>query len=126
MQNTILKPSNEITSSTTSVSNGAKTNAVTCKKIFETSRTHELETFGSNALEEPSKEVSFVNDNVINESKSKEDCSQNFSSSFNYMDELLMSGVSGSDFWKLCMFYDNIVAGCNNGSTNDLLDKRLP
>ena len=67
-----------------------------------------------------------MNDNVINESKSKEDCSQNFSSSFNYMDELLMSGVSGSDFWKLCMFYDNIVAGCNNGSTNDLLDKRLP
>nr|XP_023879250.1 transcription factor MYB8-like [Quercus suber]POF23020.1 anthocyanin regulatory c1 protein [Quercus suber] len=126
-QNTILGPSNEITSSTTSVSNGAKTNAVKCKKIFETSESHELETSGSasNALEELSKEGCFVNDNVVNESKSKEDCSPNFSSSFNYMDELLMSGVSGSDFWKLCIFYDNL-AGCNNGSTSDLLDRHLP
>lgn len=36
------------------------------------------------------------------------------------MDELLMFDVSGSDFWKLWMFYDNVVGGCNNGGTNNI------
>ena len=40
------------------------------------------------------------------------------------MDELLMfdvSGSSGSDYWKLWMFYDNLVGGCNNnGGTNNI------
>ncbi|GMY06694.1 transcription factor MYB303A1 [Fagus crenata] len=100
---TILKPSNEITPSTKSVSN--------VEKIFETPQSNQLE---------PSDDGCLVNDSIVNEWKSndqvlsifpEDDYSPNFSSSFNYMDELLMSDVSDSEFWKLCMFYDNVEEG---------------
>ena len=122
-QKTIVPSDDEITNSNTSESNVVKTK----------------ETSGSNALEEPFKNRCLVSDNVANESKSndefksifsEDDYSRNFSSSFNYMDELLMADVSGSDFWKLCMSCDNVEGGCtNNGAINDLcpsLDKPPP
>ncbi|GMY06679.1 transcription factor MYB303A1 [Fagus crenata] len=120
-QKAILKPSNEITPSTKSVSN--------VEKIFETPQSNQLE---------PSDDGCLVNDSIVNEWKSndqvlsifpEDDYSPNFSSSFNYMDELLMSDVSDSEFWKLCMFYDNVEGGGNSiGGTNDQcpLDQHLP
>ncbi|XP_050251088.1 transcription factor MYB8-like [Quercus robur] len=122
-QKTVVPSDDDITNSNTSVSNVVKTK----------------ETSGSNALEEPFEDRCLVSDNVANESKSndefksifsEDDYSPNFSSSFNYMDELLMADVSGSDFWKLCMSCDNVEGGCtNNGAINDLcssLDEPLP
>ena len=58
------------------------------------------------------KDGCFVNNDAMNQNPMmicrqffpKTITDQTFSSSFNYMDELLMFDVSGSDFWKLWMF----------------------
>lgn len=122
--------------STTCVSDMASTNTLKSTDIFvSTTQTtqHQVQDLDHNivhVLEEPDKEGCPVNSNnttilgsssndQLHSTSSEDDNSANFAGSFN-MDEILMSDISGSDFWKLCMFDDsnNIEGGDENGGAN--------